>query len=75
MMSVVLTEIRTQVWCYRSSSLFLFRCDAQTGVVVRVSLLSKGGGNLHTGGRCEAIVLFLAVSFLSVCVEGVSRFA
>jgi hypothetical protein len=31
---------------------------------------------MNTGGRCEAVVsfLFLAVSFLSVCVERVSRF-
>jgi hypothetical protein len=38
----------------------------------------RGGsyGTLHTGGRCEVIVLFLflAVAFLSFCVEGVSRF-
>jgi hypothetical protein len=28
-----------------------------------------GGGTLHTGGRCEAIVLFLflAVSFILLC--------
>jgi hypothetical protein len=35
-----------------------------------------GVGTLHTGGRCEAVVLFLflAVTFLSFYVEGVSRF-
>jgi len=27
MMSVVLTEIRTQVWCYGNSGLFLFRSN------------------------------------------------
>jgi hypothetical protein len=48
-----------------------------TSIVVRVSVLSEGTGGvgkLNTEGRCEAIVLFLAVSFLSVCTEGVSRF-
>jgi hypothetical protein len=44
-----------------------------------VSVLLEGGGGwrvcvgmLHTGDRCEATVLFLflAVSFLSFCVEG-----
>jgi hypothetical protein len=30
-------------------------------------------GAVNTGGRGEAIVLFLAVSFLSACVDGVSR--
>jgi hypothetical protein len=46
-----------------------------TGVVVRVSVLSEEGvGTFHIGGRCEVIVLFLflAVSFLSFCVEGIS---
>jgi hypothetical protein len=28
---------------------------------------------VNTGGRYEAIVLFLAVTFLSACVERVSR--
>jgi hypothetical protein len=28
-------------------------------VVWGVSVLSEGVGTLHTGGRCEAIVLFL----------------
>jgi len=27
MMSVVLTEIGTQVWCYGNNRLFLFRCN------------------------------------------------
>jgi hypothetical protein len=49
-----------------------------TGVMLRVSVLSEGGGGwqVEYGGRYEAIVLFLflAVSFLSFCVEGVSRF-
>jgi hypothetical protein len=47
-----------------------------TGVVVRVSVLSGVGvSKMNTGGRCEVIVLFLflAVSFLLVCVEGLSR--
>jgi hypothetical protein len=48
-----------------------------TGVVVSVSVLSDGGvRKLNSGSGCEAVVLFLlqAVSFLSVCAEGVSRF-
>jgi hypothetical protein len=38
--------------------------------------VGRGVGKLNTGGRCEAIVLFLflAVSFLSVCAEGVCTF-
>jgi hypothetical protein len=33
----------------------------------------REGEKVNTGGRCGAIVLFLAVSFLAACVEGVSR--
>jgi hypothetical protein len=38
--------------------------------------VGMGVGKLHIGGKCEAIVLvlILAVSFLSVCAEAVSRF-
>jgi hypothetical protein len=46
-------------------------------VVVRVSVLSEGVlGTLNIQGTCKAIVLYLslAVSFLSFCLEGVSKF-
>jgi hypothetical protein len=46
------------------------------GVVVRVKCAVRGVGGVeivNTRGRCGAIFLFLAVSFLSACVAGVSR--
>jgi hypothetical protein len=44
-----------------------------TSVVVRVKCAVEGVEKVNTGGRCRANVLFLAVPFLSACLEGVSR--
>jgi hypothetical protein len=42
-------------------------------LMVRVKCAVREVEILNTGGRCVAVVLFLAVSFLAACVEGVSR--
>jgi hypothetical protein len=44
-----------------------------TGLMVWVKCSDAGGEKVNTGGRGEGIVLFLAVSFPSVCVERISR--
>jgi hypothetical protein len=44
-----------------------------TVLMVRVKCSVGGGEKVNTGGIGEGSVLFLAVSFISVCVERVSR--
>jgi hypothetical protein len=61
---------------FASSSPVVDTNDRCVGLVKCAVGMGDGVGTLHTEVRCEAIVLFLflPISFLSFCAEGVSRF-